>query len=260
MSSLHTNVRLEKEVHGGILLLHIVARRVAAGAMIVAAETDPPPAARTANVDRFKLVFLGDQSVGKTSIITKFMYDTFDNTYQATIGIDFLSKTLFLEDKTVRLQIWDTAGQERFRSLIPSYIRDCRIGIIVFDVTNRPSFNNVRKWLDDVRAERGPEISVVAVGNKVDLVETRTVTCDEATKLASELGILYVESSAKSGLNIKRIFRMAANSVAPGEQPLGGAASTQHQTVDLGGSDPATQLSASSALPQASPAPSRCRC
>merc|ERR1711975_168330 len=75
-------------------------------------------------LSKYKLVFLGEQAVGKTSIITRFMYDTFDNNYQATIGIDFLSKTMYLEDRTVRLQLWDTAGQERFRSLIPSYIRD----------------------------------------------------------------------------------------------------------------------------------------
>ncbi|CAJ0838436.1 2470_t:CDS:2 [Entrophospora sp. SA101] len=84
---------------------------------------------------KFKLVFLGEQSVGKTSLITRFMYDTFDNTYQATIGIDFLSKTMYLEDRTVRLQLWDTAGQERFRSLIPSYIRDSSVAVVVFDIT-----------------------------------------------------------------------------------------------------------------------------
>jgi len=83
---------------------------------------------------KYKLVFLGDQSVGKTSIITRFMYDKFDTTYQATIGIDFLSKTMYLEDRTVRLQLWDTAGQERFRSLIPSYIRDSSVAVIVYDV------------------------------------------------------------------------------------------------------------------------------
>jgi len=74
--------------------------------------------------------------VGKTSLITRFMYDTFDNTYQATIGIDFLSKTMYLEDRTVRLQLWDTAGQERFRSLIPSYIRDSSVAVIVYDITS----------------------------------------------------------------------------------------------------------------------------
>ena len=83
---------------------------------------------------KFKLVFLGEQSVGKTSLITRFMYDSFDSTYQATIGIDFLSKTMHLDDQTVRLQLWDTAGQERFRSLIPSYIRDSNVAIIVYDI------------------------------------------------------------------------------------------------------------------------------
>lgn len=86
---------------------------------------------------KFKLVFLGEQSVGKTSLITRFMYDTFDANYQATIGIDFLSKTMYLDDRTVRLQLWDTAGQERFRSLIPSYIRDSSVAIVVYDVTSR---------------------------------------------------------------------------------------------------------------------------
>lgn len=110
---------------------------------------------------KYKLVFLGDQGVGKTSIITRFMYDTFDKNYQvlllssiislytyfigilficycfkATIGIDFLSKTMYLEDRTVRLQLWDTAGQERFRSLIPSYIRDSSVAVVVFDITS----------------------------------------------------------------------------------------------------------------------------
>jgi small GTP-binding protein len=75
-------------------------------------------------------------AVGKTSLITRFMYDSFDNTYQATIGIDFLSKTMYLEDRTVRLQLWDTAGQERFRSLIPSYIRDSTVAVVVYDITS----------------------------------------------------------------------------------------------------------------------------
>ena len=90
-------------------------------------------------VTKYKLVFLGDQSVGKTSIVTRFMYDTFDSSYQATIGIDFLSKTMYLEDRTVRLQLWDTAGQERFRSLIPSYIRDSSVAVTVYDITSKIS-------------------------------------------------------------------------------------------------------------------------
>merc|ERR1712147_61158 len=104
---------------------------------------------------KFKLVFLGEQSVGKTSLITRFMYDSFDNTYQATIGIDFLSKTMYFEDRSVRLQLWDTAGQERFRSLIPSYIRDSAVAVVVYDTTSQGSFASTKKWVEDVRAERG---------------------------------------------------------------------------------------------------------
>ena len=85
---------------------------------------------------KYKLVFIGDQAVGKTSIISRFQFDTFDDHYQTAIGIDFVSKTVPVDDGTVRLQLWDTAGQERFRSLIPSYIRDSRVAVVVFDITN----------------------------------------------------------------------------------------------------------------------------
>uniref|UniRef100_A0A8C3PL77 RAB6A, member RAS oncogene family n=1 Tax=Calidris pygmaea TaxID=425635 RepID=A0A8C3PL77_9CHAR len=122
---------------------------------------------------KFKLVFLGEQSVGKTSLITRFMYDSFDNTYQATIGIDFLSKTMYLEDRTIRLQLWDTAGQERFRSLIPSYIRDSAAAVVVYDITNVNSFQQTTKWIDDVRTERGSDVIIMLVGNKTDLADKR---------------------------------------------------------------------------------------
>ena len=89
-----------------------------------------------ARFEKYKLVFLGDLSVGKTSIINQFMYSTFDKNHQPTIGVDFLSKTIHLEERTVRFQLWDTAGQERFRALIPSYIRDSSVAIVVYDITN----------------------------------------------------------------------------------------------------------------------------
>mmetsp|Transcript_20305 Transcript_20305/g.77744 ORF Transcript_20305/g.77744 Transcript_20305/m.77744 type:complete len:211 (+) Transcript_20305:55-687(+) len=162
---------------------------------------------------KYKLVFLGDQSVGKTSIITRFMYDTFDSTYQATIGIDFLSKTMYLEDRTVRLQLWDTAGQERFRSLIPSYIRDSSVAVVVFDITNRQSFLNTSKWVEDVRAERGNDVIIMLVGNKTDLAEARTVSVEEGEAKAKEFDVMFIETSAKAGFNIKALFRKVASSL-----------------------------------------------
>ncbi|KAF2537812.1 hypothetical protein F2Q68_00022995 [Brassica cretica] len=156
---------------------------------------------------KYKLVFLGDQSVGKTSIITRFMYDKFDTTYQATIGIDFLSKTMYMEDRTLRLQLWDTAGQERFRSLIPSYIRDSSVAVIVYDVANRQSFLNTSKWIEDVRTERGSDVIIVLVGNKTDLVDKRQVSIEEGDNKARDFGVIFIETSAKAGFNIKPLFR-----------------------------------------------------
>ncbi|KAF3835746.1 hypothetical protein F7725_028304, partial [Dissostichus mawsoni] len=163
---------------------------------------------------KFKLVFLGEQSVGKTSLITRFMYDSFDNTYQATIGIDFLSKTMYLEDRTppqlslcepqVRLQLWDTAGQERFRSLIPSYIRDSTVAVVVYDITNVNSFQQTSKWIEDVRTERGSDVIIMLVGNKTDLSDKRQITIEEGEQRAKELSVMFIETSAKTGYNVKQ--------------------------------------------------------
>ncbi|KAF9651465.1 ras-domain-containing protein [Thelephora ganbajun] len=181
---------------------------------------------------RSKIVLLGDQSVGKTSLITRFMYDTFDNTYQATIGIDFLSKAMYLEDRTVRLQLWDTAGQERYRSLIPSYIRDCSVAIVVFDITNRASFMSTTKWIDDVRSERGNDVIVVLVGNKADLADKRQVTLEEANTKAAELNIMFMETSAKAGHNVKSLFKKIAMSLV-GMEKDNEAAEQQNTKIDV---------------------------
>ncbi|TPX36315.1 hypothetical protein SmJEL517_g01482 [Synchytrium microbalum] len=187
---------------------------------------------------KFKLVFLGEQSVGKTSLITRFMYDTFDNTYQATIGIDFLSKTMYLEDRTVRLQLWDTAGQERFRSLIPSYIRDSSVAVVVYDITNRNSFMNTSKWVDDVRAERGNDVIIVLVGNKTDLSDKRQVSTEEGEKKSKEFNVMYIETSAKAGYNVKTLFRKIAQALPGMDASAEGGNSSQMIDVKLGGSGP----------------------
>ncbi|XP_071163021.1 ras-related protein Rab-6A isoform X2 [Mytilus edulis] len=167
---------------------------------------------------KFKLAFLGEAAVGKTSLITRFMYDSFDNTYQATIGIDFLSKTMYLEDRTIRLQLWDTAGQERFRSLIPSYIRDSSVAVVVYDITNANSFQQTSKWIDDVRTERGSDVIIMLVGNKTDLSDKRQVTSEEGERKAKELNVMFIETSAKAGYNVKQLFRRVAAALPGMEQ------------------------------------------
>uniref|UniRef100_A0A7S0I5Y7 Uncharacterized protein n=1 Tax=Phaeocystis antarctica TaxID=33657 RepID=A0A7S0I5Y7_9EUKA len=167
----------------------------------------------TNSLQKYKLVFIGDQSVGKTSIISRFMYDQFDTHYASTIGIDFVSKSVPVDNGTVRLQLWDTAGQERFRSLIPSYIRDSQVAVIVFDLTSRESFASTAKWILDVRAQRGTDVIIVLVGNKTDLASERQVSSAEIEARASEQDILFIETSAKEGFNIKLLFRRLATAL-----------------------------------------------
>lgn len=211
------------------------------------AQQAAPPKRASTQLNKYKLVFLGEQAVGKTSIITRFMYDTFDYNYQATIGIDFLSKTMYLEDRSVRLQLWDTAGQERFRSLIPSYIRDSSAAVVVYDVTNRASFLNTTKWVEDVRTERGKDVIIVLVGNKSDISDRRQVSADEGQQKANEFGVLFVETSAKGGSNVKQLFRQLAAAL-PGQDVTNGAAEgggnnvenvVLHNTPQGGFADPA---------------------
>ncbi|KAK4522910.1 hypothetical protein GAYE_PCTG70G1506 [Galdieria yellowstonensis] len=203
-------------------------------------------------LSKYKLVFLGDQAVGKTSIITRFMYDKFDNNYQATIGIDFLSKTMYLEDRTVRLQLWDTAGQERFRSLIPSYIRDSSVAVIVYDVTNRASFLSVNRWLEEVKNERGEDVILVLVGNKTDQTERRQVSTEEGEAKAKEYGIMFMETSAKAGFNVKALFRKIA-SVLPGMENVPEPTNMQMVDIKLNSNTETTTTSESNQT-------QRCRC
>jgi len=165
------------------------------------------------------------------------MYDNFDRHYQATIGIDFLSKTMYLEDRTVRLQLWDTAGQERFRSLIPSYIRDSSVAVVVYDVTNRASFMNTTKWVEDVRAERGNDVVICLVGNKTDLGnDKRQISTEEGEEKAKKDGLLFMECSAKAGYNVKSLFRKLATSL-PGSVDSPTAAANGSGLPAAGGSN-----------------------
>ncbi|MED6216331.1 Ras- protein RABH1e [Stylosanthes scabra] len=113
---------------------------------------------------------------------------------------------MYLEDRTVRLQLWDTSGQERFTSLIPSYIRDSSVAIIVYDVANRQSFLNTNKWVEEVRQERGSDVIIILVGNKTDLVDKRQVSIEEGDAKSRDSGVMFIETSAKAGFNIKPLF------------------------------------------------------
>jgi Ras-related protein Rab-6A len=139
---------------------------------------------------------------------------------------------MYLEDRTVRLQLWDTAGQERFRSLIPSYIRDSSVAVVVYDISNAKSFQNTKKWIDDVRAERGNDVIIVLVGNKTDLNDKREVTTQQGEEEAKKNNLMFVETSAKLGHNVKSLFRRIAQAL-PGMEGTDAAAQASSQMIDV---------------------------
>ncbi|MCQ2817349.1 MAG: Rab6 family protein [archaeon] len=160
----------------------------------------------TDEVQKYKLIFLGDQGVGKSSILNRFVQDRFEQDYQATIGLDFHSKNATINGANVRLLLYDTAGQEKFKSLIPMYIRDANIIIMVYDVTNTQSLQNTNHWVTETKDLKREDAIFVLVGNKVDLVEQRQVTEKDGENFAKENNFLFMEVSAKTGKNIIELF------------------------------------------------------
>lgn len=179
---------------------------------------------------KYKVVFVGDQASGKTSLVRRYMYNNFEESVVPTIGMDFQSKNVTLDSgRSLRLQLWDTAGQERFRSLIPSYMRDASAAVVVFDLTARPSFEAVKTWVEYIRNERGDECVTTLVGNKVDLTEERAVSTEDGSALAQELGIKYFEVSAKAGDNVVELFTEIATGMPEKASP------EQRQATGSGG-------------------------
>ena len=158
------------------------------------------------DVQHFKLIFLGDQFVGKSSILNRFYQDKFEPDYQATIGLDFHSKNVSINGNTVRLLLYDTAGQEKFKSLIPMYIRDANIILVVYDITNKDSFTHTEHWVNETKDLKREDAIFVLVGNKIDLEENRVVTKKEAEDFATDKGFLFYEVSAKTGEHIEDLF------------------------------------------------------
>ena len=174
----------------------------------------PDEIGASSSIDNYKIVLIGDINVGKTSILSRFRYGSFESDYMPTLGIDFFSKNLFFEDKTIRLILWDTAGQERFRSLIPSYLKNADCIIIVFDITNKESFLSLNKWLTDAKNNASENTIYVICGNKIDLKERRTVNENEINEyIEKNTGVIYMECSAKNGQGIKDLFNVIAKNL-----------------------------------------------
>ena len=158
------------------------------------------------NIENYKIAIIGNQHVGKTTILSRYKYGTTDDIYAPTVGIDFLTKNIFLVDKTIRLIMWDTAGQERFKSLIPSYLKNSNCVILAYDITDKSSFNSLGKWLSDVKDNVPEGTFIIICRNKIDLNKKRVVSKEEAEKFAKENNIQFAETSATTGQGIEELF------------------------------------------------------
>jgi len=158
-----------------------------------------------------KILLLGDSGVGKSAIMLRFTEDRFTEDLMSTIGLDFKMKMIEIDNKTVNIQIWDTAGQEKFKTITKTYYRGASGYIIVYDVTNRNSFDHVSTWVDEINDHGNNDMIKILVGNKCDL-DGRTVTIEEGKELARKLDMPFFEASALTGANVTQIFHESVKS------------------------------------------------
>lgn len=154
----------------------------------------------------YKIVVVGASGVGKTAIVNQLVNKNFKEEGQPTIGVEFKSYSLQADSENVKLQIWDTAGQERFRSVSKAYFRNALGAVLVFDLTQRSSFDELNMWINDLNSLCAPNAYIILVGNKTDLADDRQISETEAQEFAKRYNIIYIETSAKTGANVEDTF------------------------------------------------------
>ena len=155
----------------------------------------------------FKLIFIGDSSVGKSCLTTKAVKNEFEDYYQATVGFEFMTFNLKINDKIIKLQIWDTCGQEIYKSLISNFYRNSSLAVLVYSIDSKESFNHVENWLNDLRSQANEDVRVILIGNKADLESERKVSKEEGEKYKLDNNLdFFMETSAKTGQNARNVL------------------------------------------------------
>ena len=153
-----------------------------------------------------KICILGDSGVGKSSLVQRFVHNTFTVGNESTIGASFLTKTIVVGDKTIKFNIWDTAGQEKYRALAPMYYRGSQACVIVYDVTSMQSYKSVSVWIRELQSHAPSDVVLALAANKSDLINRTAVPVKEARALADSIGALFIETSAKNSMNVNQLF------------------------------------------------------
>ena len=160
-----------------------------------------------------KYIIIGDAAVGKSNLLLRFAQNDFKSEYQLTIGVEFGAKNIEINKRRYRLQIWDTAGQENYRSITRAYYKNSVCAVLVYDISNRDSFEHISSWIEDCLAQSPKTVFMVLVGNKSDLNEKRKVSFEEGQQMARNHNLLFFESSAKTGDNVDKIFEDSAKEI-----------------------------------------------
>ncbi|KAH0711437.1 hypothetical protein KY289_007396 [Solanum tuberosum] len=154
----------------------------------------------------FKVVLIGDSAVGKSQILARFARNEFSLDSKATIGVEFQTRTLVIQHKSVKAQIWDTAGQERYRAVTSAYYRGAVGALLVYDITKRQTFDHIPRWLEELRAHADKNIVIMLIGNKTDLEDQRAVPTEDAKEFAQKEGLFFLETSAMEATNVEDAF------------------------------------------------------
>ena len=154
----------------------------------------------------YKMILIGDSGVGKSNILLKYLKNEFQQNTKATVGVEFGTKTVEIDNKKIKVQIWDTAGQERYRSITSAYYKGAKGAFIVYDITRKGSFENIDKWIEDLKSNGDKNVSIMLIGNKSDLADKREVQTDEGIKKSEESKVAFLETSALNGENVAKAF------------------------------------------------------
>merc|ERR1712063_194503 len=161
----------------------------------------------------FKYIIVGDTAVGKSCLLLQFTDKRFQPVHDLTIGVEFGSRTINIDDNQIKLQIWDTAGQEKFRSITRSYYRGAAGALLVYDITRRDTFQHLQSWLEDCRRYSNKDIVIMLIGNKSDLANKRAVSKEEGEAFAREHGLVFMETSAKTAAGVEEAFIDSARKI-----------------------------------------------
>ena len=155
---------------------------------------------------KVKIVLLGDSGVGKTNLISRFTKNMFSPNSKATIGVEFFIKTYKVNNKILKIEIWDTARQERYKSITSVYYKGAKGAFIVYDITSRKSFDDVDKWIEEIKEKTSKDIKLIIIGNKIDLKDERDITTNEALNKFKGMDIPFMETSALDDTNVSEVF------------------------------------------------------